>query len=139
MLNIRSLGFEHEQYWIAWYMVEFVNQIKFTKQTVNVFPKIFNFYKSQFKTLSNMEMELFTGFRGKLRILTNVRQIFMQIQSKTKYSSLFLQKSPFCMIEKVLNMLQNWLPKVRTFNFQINLTIKSNRTLKSSRTLKWLR
>ena len=31
------------------------------------------------------------------------------------------------MIEKVLNMLQNWLPKVRMFNFQINFTIKGNR------------
>ena len=67
MLNISSRGFDHVQYCIGWYMVEYVNQIY--KQIANTLPKIINDYKDK-------HLDLFpqvnTGFISKLRILPDI-------------------------------------------------------------------
>ena len=41
----------------------------------------------------------------------------MELLSKIKSRSLFLQKPLFWMLDKVLNMLLNWLPKLMMFHF----------------------
>ena len=64
------------------------------------------------KLCQTSEMELFpqvvTSFRGELKSCQ---------ASKTKSHSLFLQKSPSWVVDKVLNMFLNWLPKLRMFHF----------------------
>ena len=66
-------------------------------------------------------MELFpqviTGFRGKLKILpTSKMELFAKIVKNEKPFTV-LQKAPSWMFDKFLNILLNWLPKLRMFHF----------------------
>ena len=78
--------------------------------------------KANSKPSQSSETELFlqivTGFRGKLRILPNTQhEAFCKTSRKLKAVSLFLQKPLSWMFVKVLNILLDWLPKLRMFHF----------------------
>ena len=51
------------------------------------------------------------------------------ISSSNSCGSLFVQKPLSWMFDKVLNMLLNWLPKLKMFHFQISLNIKGNKQI----------
>ena len=73
------------------------------------------------KLCQTSEKELFpqivTAFKGELKILSNMSDGAFCKKSHLKSCSLFLQKPPSWLFEKVLNMLLNWLPKLRIFHF----------------------
>ena len=86
--------------------------IKFSKQIANTFAKIISGYKGEFKTLSNICNRAFSAGRYLLQRRTknrakHLRWSFLQKKkSKTKSRSLFLEKLPSLMFDKVLNMLR---------------------------------
>ena len=58
--------------------------------------------------------DVVTGFRGKLRILSNIQDgAFLKKQSKDKSRLLFVQKPPSWMFGKFLKKLLNWRPKLK--------------------------
>ena len=66
-------------------------------------------------------MELFpqavSGFRGEFRTLpTSKTELFAKIVKNEKLLTV-LQKALSWMFDKFLNMLLNWLPKLRMFHF----------------------
>ena len=66
-------------------------------------------------------MELFpqvvSGFRGELRMLPTFKMELFEKIVKNKKPFTVLQKAPSWMFDKFLNMLLNWLPKLRMFHF----------------------
>ena len=86
--------------------------IKFSKQIVNNFAKII-YTKVNSKPCHTAEMNPFwqvaTAFRGELVTLPYIcDEVFCDNSKKTKSRSLFLQKPPTWMFDKVLNTLLNW-------------------------------
>ena len=75
--------------------------------------------KTNSKPCQKSEMELFpqiiTGFRGEIRILQNTSDAAFR---RSKSRLLFVQKPRSWMFDKVLNMLLNWIPKLRMFHFK---------------------
>ena len=87
----------------------------------NSFAKITN-TKVSSKLCQTSEIELFpqvvTGFGGELRILSNIYDgAFCKNTQKRKALHYFCKKAPSWMFEKVMNMLLNWLSKLRMFHF----------------------
>ena len=74
--------------------------------------------KANSKSCKTFQMEhypqIVNGFRGELRILPN---IYDGVFSRNSQRSIFLEKLPSWLFDKVLNMLLNWLPKLRMFHF----------------------
>ena len=61
--------------------------------------------------------QVVSGFRGELRKLpTSKTELFAKIVKNEKPFTV-LQKAPSWMFDKFLNMLLNWLPKLRMFHF----------------------
>ena len=82
--------------------------IKFSKQIANTFAKIISGYKGEFKTLSNICNRAFSAGRYLLQRRTknrakHLRWSFLQ---KAKSRSLFLEKLPSLVFDKVLTMLR---------------------------------
>ena len=78
--------------------------------------------KANSKPCQTSEMELFPQSRYWLQretqnVVKYLRWSFLQKQPQTKNRSPFVQKPPSWMFDKVLNMLLNWLPKLKMFHF----------------------
>ena len=94
--------------------------IKFSKPIGNSFTQIINTEVNS-KPCQTSEMKLFpqvvTGFRGERRILPYISdEAFYKKSQKIKSRFAILQEPPSWMFDNFLNILLNWLPKLRMFH-----------------------
>ena len=79
--------------------------------------------KANSKPCQTSETDLFpqvvTGFMGEIRNCQNSKiKLFTNNSQKLKAVHCFCKKALSWMFDKVLNMLLNWLPKLRMFQYQ---------------------